>query len=251
MISQHLKSEDDFYVTARDGKKIFVRHAMPSNDKNKAIIIAHGIPGNPNEYIHMSARNFFLEKGYNVYRLSFYDENEKSRKLHTTTLPLQANDLNDATDSLSKRHNKIYVCGHSYGGATTLFSNPKTDANALWDSSFYVWKYWEQFEKDETTFDNELLGLSDRISCLYNKEMMKHAQQQTESSMKNLVSQISSPSIVITSGEDYFIDSGKKIYQYLQCTKDYKEIKNADHQFLNANTIKDLLNETHNWFERF
>lgn len=251
MNAPSLKEENDFYLDARDGKKIFVRHATPIKSKNKAVIIAHGIPGNPNEYIHMSARNFFIEKGYDVYRLSFYDENDQARKLHTTTLELQANDLNDAVNALSEKHEKMYVCGHSYGGATTIFANPKAQAIAFWDSSFYVWKHWEQFEKDEQTFEKELLGKSDRIFQLYSKAMMKHAQEQDEESMRDLTSLIASPSRVITSEEDYFIDSGKQLYQSLTCMKDHKAIKDADHQFLNGDTVQDLLNATYAWFERF
>jgi len=247
----NLKSENDFYVTARDGIDIFVRHAAPEDSQNKAVVIAHGIPGNPNEYIHMSARNFFIEKGYNVYRMSFYDDAESTRKLHTTTLQIQANDLNDVVAHVSTNHESTYVCGHSYGGATTLFANPSAQAIAFWDSSFYVWALWDQFEKDETTFDKELLGKSNRFFMLFSKEMMAHARAQNEESMAALTSKITAPSLVLNSGEDYFIDSSARVYDALICEKEKCAIPDADHQFLTDNTVQILLNETHKWFERF
>lgn len=247
----HIKEEKDFYVTACDGKDVFVRHAAPPNENGKAVILAHGISGRPDEYIHLTARNFFTAHGYDVYRVSFYDDADNARKLHTTTLPLQANDLNDVVAHVSDKNDNVFVCGHSYGGATALFANPKTKANAFWDSSFYVWRFWDEFPKDEDTLENEIIGQSWRISMLFSKEMMRHARSQSEESMKDLAKGINSPSIVLTAGEYNLVESGKHLFENLTCEKEYKEIKNADHQFTKAHTVQNLLNETHNWFERF
>lgn len=251
MISNILKSEDTFYVTARDGKGILVHHAAPIKDNNKAVILAHGITGHPNEYIHLSARDFFAEYDYHVYRLSLYDDNENSRRLHTTTLPLQANDLNDVLQHAKSKHEKVYVCGHSYGGATTLFANPQSTANAFWDSSFYVWGFWQEFTKDTETLANEIISTNKRISMLFSKEMMEHANAQDEKSMETLAADISAPSIVITAADYTLVEGGKHLFQSLTCEKDYKEIKDADHCFYIGHTVQDLLKETHSWFERF
>ncbi len=247
-----LKFETDFYVTARDGKDIFVRHATAiENSENKAVILAHGITGNPNEYIHMSARNFFVEKGYDVYRMSFYDDADNARKLHTTTLPLQANDMNDVIAHVKKAHDKVFVCGHSYGGATMLFANPQTTANAFWDSSFDVSLFWQEFERHENTFDEALISKNNRMDQLFSKEMLSHANEQSAEDMIELASTIKSPSIVITAETDPNRDDRKRIYDFLTVKKEYTDIKGADHQFLNGNTIQDLLTTTHTWFERF
>lgn len=247
----YIKEENDFYVAARDGRDIFVRQAAPTNDNGKAVVLAHGITGRPDEYIHLMARDFFTSHGYDVYRMSFYDDADNARKLHTTTLPLQANDLNDVVEHVSDKNENVFVCGHSYGGATTLFANPKTKANAFWDSSFYVWRFWDEFPKDENTLENELIGQSWRISMLFSKEMMRHARAQSEETMKQLATAINSPSIVLTAEEYNLVESGKDLFTNLSCKKDYKEIKRANHQFTNGHTVQDLLKETHNWFERF
>lgn len=251
MKSNILKSEDSFYVPARDLKEILVHHAAPVNDNDKAVILAHGITGHPNEYIHLKSRDFFTQNGYHVYRMSFYDDNNNARRLHTTTLPIQANDLNDVLAHIKEKHEKVFVCGHSYGGATTLFANPDSTANAFWDSSFYVWGFWNEFTKDEETFSNKVIGTNKRISMLFSKDMMDHANAQNEKSMESLAAAISAPSIVITAADYTLVDGGKHLFQSLTCEKDYKEIKNADHCFYNAHTVEDLLKETHSWFERF
>ena len=248
----HIKEEKDFYATARDGKDIFVRYAgAKSNTANKAIILGHGITGNVNEYIHLYARNFFTEKGYDVYRMAFYGDSDNSRSLHTTTLPLQANDLNDAVTHVKEKHDKVFVCGHSYGGATTLFANPETTANGLWDSSFDVSNFWKEFKKDEKTFDKELISVSERIDMLFSKEMMAHAQSTSIEDMENLAKAISSPSVVITASEYDLVEGGEQIFKHLTCKKEYHEIKGADHCFTNGDTANDLYNATHQWFERF
>lgn len=248
----HIKEERDFYVTARDGKDIFVRYtASKNNTGNKAIVLGHGITGNVNEYILLSARNFFTEKGYDVYRMAFYSDGENVRKLHTTTLPLQANDMNDVVAHAKENHDKVFVCGHSYGGATTLFANPETTANALWDSSFDVSYFWTEFKRDEKTFDKELISVSERIDMLFSKEMMAHAQSTSIEDMENLSSAISAPSVVITASEYDLVEGGEQIFKHLTCEKEYHEIKGADHCFTNGDTATDLYNATHQWFERF
>jgi alpha-beta hydrolase superfamily lysophospholipase len=247
-----IKEEKDFYVTSRDGKVLFVRHAESKNNSDdKAVVLAHGITGNPNEYIHMYARNFFTEKGYDVYRMSFYDDADNARKLHTTTLPLQANDLNDVIEHVKEKHEKVFSCGHSYGGATTLFANPDVNAIAFWDSSFDVSCFWEEFKRDEKTFDTKIISISNRIDMLFSKEMMEHAQSHTEQDMEDLSKSISSPSTVITAEKYDLVEGGTHLFEHLTCTKEYHEIKNADHRFTNGDTAQDLLNVTHQWFERF
>jgi alpha-beta hydrolase superfamily lysophospholipase len=247
-----IKEEKDFYVTSRDGKDLFVRHAESKNNSDdKAVVLAHGITGNPNEYIHMCARNFFTQKGYDVYRMSFYDDAENARKLHTTTLPLQANDLNDVIEHVKEKHEKVFSCGHSYGGATTLFANPDVNAIAFWDSSFDVAKFWTEFKRDEDTLDNASISISRRINMLFSKEMMVQAQSQTEQDMENLSKSISSPSTVITAEQCDLVEGGKHLFKHLTCEKEYHEVKNADHLFTNGDTAQDLLNATHQWFERF
>ena len=235
--AEHIKEERDFYVTARDGKDIAVRYASSKNNTtNQAVILAHGITGRPSEYIHMYARNFFTEKGYDVYRMSFYDDADNARKMHTTTLPLQANDMNDVVSHAKDNHDKVYVCGHSYGGATILFAQPKVDALAFWDSAFDVQNFWNLFTKDTTSLDHALINTSWRINQLFSKEMMAHAQSQTEEDMKNLTNSIVAPSIVITAEKDDNLESGQKIFKHLSCEKEYQEIKNADHRFLIGDT---------------
>lgn len=242
-----IKSEDDFCVTARDGKDIFVRHAVPINDNDKAIILAHGITGHPNEYIHLAARDYFNAEGYDVYRMSFYDDADNARKLHTTTLPLQANDLNDVVASIKGKHSKTFLCGHSYGGATTLFANPDVDAITFWDSSFYVWQYWDNF----SALNDNLINASNRISMLHNTDMKDHALAQTGSSMEALAGQIKAPSTVVSAEHGGLIEGCKKLYESLNIEKDYQQIARADHCFYNGHTAQDLFKKTHNWFERF
>lgn len=247
-----IKEEKDFYITARDGKDIFVRYAASNNNTaNKAVVLAHGITGRPDEYIHVAARNFFTDKGYDVYRMSFYDNTENARKLHTTTLPLQANDMNDVTSHVKKTHDKVFLCGHSYGGATILFANPQTNATAFWDSSFDVSRFWTELKRDDKKFNKESISVSNRIDMLFGKEMITHAQSQTEEDMNALSSAIKSPSTVITAEKYDLIEGGKNLFKHLTCEKEYHEIKDADHGFTIGDTVQELLNTTHNWFERF
>lgn len=248
----YIKEEKDFYVAARDGKEIAVRYAASKdNPDNKAVILAHGITGRPSEYIHMMARNYFTEKGYDVYRMSFYDDADNARKMHTTTLPLQANDMNDVVAHVKQNHGKVYLCGHSYGGATILFANPDVDALAFWDSAFDVGSFWTEIQKDQETLDKEIISTSSRINMLFSKEMMTHAQSQSIENMNRMTASIKKPSTVITAEKDTNLESGKHIFKNLACEKEYHEIKNADHRFLVGDTAQDLYNATHLWFKKF
>lgn len=255
-MSTALEREHDINIPTTDNLDIFCRVNTASNTlSQKAVILAHGLTGHVNEYIHMSARDFFTKRGYDVYRISFYCDGENHRKLQNTTLQIHANDLNKLIQHLKeeKSYDNIYVCGHSYGGATILFANPETSANAFWDSTIYPWEgHWRDLATNLEHFGEEFF-----IQCwtgmpmLFGNAMLEEAKTNNPEIMRKKAASISSPSFVgIAEYGDFEKNKRKELYESLTCKKEYTLIKGADHCFNNGNTVQDLLEETYKWFER-
>ena len=248
----HIKEEKNFYITARDGKEIFVRHASSKNNTaNKAVILGHGITGNPNEYIHLYARNFFTEKGYDVYRMSFYSNGDKTRNLEDTTIQMHADDINDLIKHITPHHKKIYMCGHSYGGVSVIYANPNVSASSLWDSTFLPWEdTWQERENDITPLDEKYFLGGNGFRFVFGYDMFNEAKNTTKDMMIHKVESLTAPTqaISVEFGHEPMRD---ELPKYLNEPTEFKIIKGADHCFTNGDTAQDLYNTTHQWFERF
>lgn len=246
-----LHREDVLNITAHDGKKIFVYCNRASDvPSKKAIIIAHGLGGSPNGYMHLIARNYFNALGYDVYRMAFYWDEPEFRILHECTLAIHGQDLNTVIEHVRDRHEKLYVCGHSYGGLTLVFANPKVNALSFWDSSYQPWDgLWSKSAKLSDDKKSYLLRWEYLITIGHG--MIDEAKALTRDAAQKMTSKIYAPSQVAVANEGFLKLDTQMLFNDLACAKEIVTVDGAGHTFVEGQVVFDLLKKTHHWFERF
>lgn len=249
-VAQSVDHEKYLTVSAFDGKSIWcVCNYAGDAPSDKAVLLGHGLTGHPNEYIHLAARDYFNERGYDVYRLAFYYHLENNRALQDCTVEIHAQDLNNVIAHIRPAHNKLYVCGHSYGGLTMVLANPDADAIAFWDASFYPWtEFWQSDVTPVPQLDCYKIGSG--VASLIGEAMHEEAKNLTHEKTNPMAARITAPSIVIEA-QNGGLGNSPKLFQALTCQKAFETIADADHCFNKGKTVYSLLESSHNWFKKF
>lgn len=244
--------EKDIVIKAHDGKDIIAKHAFAEDKKSdKVVMLAHGLTGHKDEYIHIIATEFFTEKGYDVLRFDFYNGEGNARTLDETTLAIQGQDLNTVINSIRADYKKIFVCGHSYGGATLLFSQPDVTALAFWDSSFVAEVIW----RDQATYIPQLdqYYLPWGTKSLVGKAMYEEGMALTNEKAVKKAQNIKPPSLIVNADTSWELEeyAGRELVAALECEKKHVIIENCDHCFLSRRRVMDLCEHTYDWFQKY
>lgn len=244
-----IKLEENFSLPTGDGKKIYGIINYSSQAKSdRIVVLSHGVTGSPHEHIHYCARRYFNQYGYDVVRFAYYASADDARKLHDCTVRIHANDLNAVLDYFRHKYKKLFVAGHSYGGLAILFANPEATAFSFWDSSFLP-TFLGSVAKPLPGTNYYTLNFG--TLNLLGKAICDEAKNLTETQVQNLAGQIKAPSQVIIAGQAKFEKNPYALYEALKCRKELLEIKDADHRFTTNNTLDELLDKTHEWFEKW
>lgn len=250
-IDLSLSRQSVLHIPTADGKKIFVYCNRAGDEPSaKAIVIGHGLGGSPNGYMHLIARNYFNAMGYDVYRVAFYWDEPEHRILHECTLAIHAQDLNVVIDHVRSNHQKLYVCGHSYGGLTVVFANPKVNAISFWDPSYQPWdRFWSKSTTPAADGKTHLLRWEYLITI--GQEMMDEAKNLSRDVAALMARKIAAPSQVAVADESWLKADTQMLYDDLTCVKEIFTIQGAGHTFVEGQVVFDLLQKTHKWFEKF
>ena len=248
-IDLSLAREKDFSIPASDGAIIYGR-ANYAGDKpsSKLLVLSHGLTGHINEYIHLMARDHFNRAGYDVVRVSYYSLGDKARNLKDCTLKIHASDLNAVLAHFSGNYDKVFVAGHSYGGLTILFANPKVTAVSFWDSSF-IPSFWGT----EGSYIPELDCYRIGWGChnLVGKAMVEEAAGICEEDAVTMAQALNAPAQVILAGDNSENEKRTLLFDSLTRKKDFYDVPHADHCFNKGKTVDDLLEKAGIWFGRF
>lgn len=244
-----LERESNFSLTAGDGAVISgTLNRAGDAPAAKLVILSHGLTGHPNEYIHLMARDYFNDRGYDVVRFGYYGYGPGARNLKDCTLKIHASDLNAVVGEFSSSYKKIFVAGHSYGGLTILFANPKANAVSFWDSSF-VPSFWKTEGIYIPEMDCYKIGWG--TDKLVGKAMVEEAAALREEDSIAMAQALSSPGQVLLAGDNDENTKRTLLFESLKGPKDFYDVPHADHCFNKGKTVYDLLEKTHCWFERF
>jgi pimeloyl-ACP methyl ester carboxylesterase len=249
-VSLHF-SEDDFSLSTEDGAVIYGSYARSKSNpsKNSVIIIAHGLGGHKDEYIHLTARNEFTRCGFDVARFSFYCAQPKARWLDETNLAIQALDLNTVIDHFKKTYSRVFVCGHSYGCTTLLWAKPDVTALSFWDPSFIPWEeFWPQSLRLLGSDHIPYIGWG--IKEIVGPAMIEEARKMTSDIAYSLAQSIKPPSQVISAEFETRLKR-QELFDALQVEKEHCFISGADHCFYQTDTALRMIEKTRLWFERF
>jgi alpha-beta hydrolase superfamily lysophospholipase len=118
--------EQEWTVTARDGKVIYGITTFSAKKMDKAIVLVHGMLGHYNEYHLKVASIIFSQLGYDVLRFNLYG-GDKGRLFQDCTLQTHAQDLNNVLTRKTHGYKHVFAAGHSYGGPTIMIAQPANE----------------------------------------------------------------------------------------------------------------------------
>ena len=248
-VAESLRHEEIFDLDAFDGKKIWcIVNRASHQPATRAIILSHGLTGNPTEFIHMAARDYFTALGYDVYRFAYYWTGPQYRLLRDCTLQIHAHDLNAVIAKVRGAHQKIFVCGHSYGGMTMLFANPQANAISFWDSAFDPWNEFWRDEKIDLPALN-MYGIGWGSVHLIGPAMVDEARTLNAAQAAQMATALTAPAQVIIAEKGGHRGS-QAIFEHHPGPKDFQEISDATHCFTDGLIVQELFDATEKWFNR-
>lgn len=245
-------NEDEIILDAGDGKKIYVlRNLNGDGEGRRAVVLCHGLTGSPTQYMHMRARNHFLERGYDVYRIFFYGEPADARNLMECTLDIHAQDLNRLLAHLKPLYQDIFIAGHSYGGLTILYAQPDVTAISFWDPAFVP--SWHKSLEPVPGMGFESTRWSGTYH-VFGDRLYEDALTVTAQTSGARAARITPPSQVVLAEPNLGKNLGKdrvRLFEALTCDKELVRIAEADHSFTVKDTVEELLEATSAWFGKF
>jgi alpha-beta hydrolase superfamily lysophospholipase len=247
--------EDEWKIDTPDGFKIYgITNMAADTPSDKCLVLVHGLTGSILNYLQKAASNFFVTKGYDVIRFSLYSFQGDARRLSQATLGTHAADLNQVIDEKASHYSKLFIAGHSYGGPTIMVAQPKNArALSLWDPSFDISNIIGKDLKRRKVDGGYIVDSG--VEWFAGPDVINEMTQKYDSeeclSLSKSLSQ--TPIQVLHAKSDATI-YWKEKYSWHSAGHPENErhfIKGADHCFHRGNTLDEVLDLTHQWFEKW
>lgn len=246
--------EESFSLPLGDGHKLYGRINYATEPAHKAVVLCHGLTGNMNERHYQMARDFFTAHGYDVIRFNFYGDDPDARRITDCTIAQHAKDLERVLQNFRPRYEALFASGHSFGGLTILRANSSLiTAVSLWDSTFIPFAEDKKFSA-QWSYSKErgdyVVNWSP-VTKIVGKKFYDETRTFTTDRMRQWGKNFTKPVQIIAAGA--FNDNlpyQKKLFESLSSRqKEFTSIAGASHGFIEGNTIFELLENTHRWFE--
>ncbi len=243
--------EQPWYIDTSDGYRIYGCTDYCGQETGKVVVCVHGLTGHMNEYQHKTAAFYFMARGYDVIRFSFYGDYDRARRLRDCTIRTHAADLTLVLAAKANSYARLYLTGHSYGGPTIMAANPsRANAVSLWDPSFDLVRVWNELpHRQEGEHHIEGWG----VEFLIGQPMLEEARRGYDRAACLELSKRFAKPIQVLHAEECIYSSEHEISWHSagHPQNERHVIAGADHCFYNGRTLDDVLRLTHQWFERF
>jgi esterase/lipase len=239
--------EKDLSIKTPDNKLIYGTLARSKKKSNILIVLVHGFTGNKDEHLHFNGAKFFMERGFDTFRLNLYGWGKKARRLRDITISLHGNDISTVLKYFRKKYKKIFVIGHSYGGLSLLFVDQSlADGLVFWDASYITSK--DRMER--MRFNKSIYGyvMDWGIEYILGKKLIDEIKHFPD--CKKLIKAIHKPVLFITA-EKGNMKKGKLYLKAANNPKKLINIKGADHNFNKFKDEDTLLKQTYLWIKKY
>lgn len=221
--------------------------------KKPLLIIVHGLSGNMNGHFYYDACKYFQKKGYATYRFNLYYWQKDAWQLMDSTLKTHGADLDTVVMHFRKNGvRKIYVAGHSLGGATILMSrNRNFDAAVLWDPSHRIAYRKAAYGVPAGIYVKQLHGYLMRwgVNVIIGEKMTNEADALDWDSLTK-GSKI--PLKIIAAGKGVLIKGSRRYLKLAEGPKQLVIIPGATHYFNDKPGMEErVYRETEKWFRKF
>lgn len=243
---------EEWQIKAPDGITIYgvTDYAFEDRPSDKALVLVHGLTGHINEYHMKGAANYFSAHGYDVIRFNLYPGGD-GRHLIDTNLQDYASDLNTVLKSKTNTYNKIFIAGHSYGGPTIMIAQPDTaTALSLWDPTFDL---STRFAKGRFIFEQQgALNIWKRgvDVVLGDKLINEYRDRYDAEECLALSRNIAHVPIQVIAADEANGSDPQSWHSAGHADNHRHIIQNCDHCFWRGRTFDEVLDLSHQWFER-
>lgn len=107
-------------------------------NSQRLVIFVHGFTGSMSEAHYYCAKEFFISRGYDVFRFNLYTDGENTRKLRDCSIKLHSQDILRVVQEFWN-YAEIFLVGHSLAGPclSGVASYPQNVAKMVfWDPAF-------------------------------------------------------------------------------------------------------------------
>ncbi len=232
------------------GTKKFVYVKVRGSLKKPLVVFVPGLFCRINEHYFFNGAKYFEKAGYAVCRMNLYSYQKDARKAAGCTLKTHANDLDVVVRYFrGKGVRKIFVVGHSNGGAVVLLSKKKDfDGVSLWDSAHEEISGYKQY-----SYVKKLSGMSGyRLRWAIDYILPKNLVEEAETiKYEHLIEDIVAPVQVIVAEKGVLVPYGKRYYERVKGEKDYHLLRGSGHTFNEDGVEEKLFAVTRGWFDKW
>ncbi len=244
----------EWSLIAPEGYEIFGRtdYSNELSLSEKCIFIVHGYAGHMYEHLHVAAAQYFTAIGYDVVRFNLQSH---ARKLRSLTLKDHAYDLGCVLNEFADDYRQIFLVGHSFGGPAIMIEQPaEAAAICLWDPSFNLPALWSLMNPQKYQDFVTLNFGGNEVVAGY--ALMQEGRENYDTShCLELSQKLNVPLKVInaSAGEEFEVFRiDKKSWHSAGHQENCRVmIENSDHDFTQGESLRNLLEETALWFDKF
>ncbi len=239
--------DENFKIEAQSDDVTGVLTKQENYDNKKIVIIAHGLGGYINQFMHKQASLLMPKCGYDVARINLYSH---KYPLEKSSIAILVEKIRATVNHYRSKYEKIFLVGHSYGCINILEANlDGITAASLWEASFGIDKTVGALKLGEVGdyfyFDTFV------VRPIMSKEFLDEVTSYTEEKCYKLSDEIKHP-IQVVHGTESILYKNKKTYtDKCEVRNRYDVVEGANHIFWEGNTAFDLLDKTLDWFGEF
>lgn len=144
-------------------------------NSDKLIIFVHGFTGSMNEAHYYCAKEYFVQKRYDVFRFNLYTDWKNTRKMRDCSVEIHANDIQLVSEYFMN-YSEIYLVGHSLAWPCFSMVNVYTQnckKIIFWDPAFEMKTTWKKFYSEGNIFKHQSSWKHLEISQMMRDEFLE------------------------------------------------------------------------------
>lgn len=198
-------------------------------------------------YKSMAVRDYFIDKGYDVLRISMSYSSPKARFYDDLTIGHIAADLRQLADTIKESYDESYIIAHGLASFATALSNADFDGQALLESCIAP---YEDFVESSYAYRQSLgyyQSLKDPMDYMPQR-LVESCKMFDRSNCHMMIESIDRPTQLIWAERGFGANYASLFKPYLKTHAQSTTVIGADHQFVDGHAFQRALETAFEWF---